>query len=363
MSIINKLNKSSASPLEMMDEYLNGITKNITNNCENILLTHKLEKVDENRDDVLTIHNYTDVIKYNYNISRLKLFAKYHKLKISGNKTQLITRMFVFLHLSSHIIKIQKVFRGNIQRKLNNLRGPAFKNIHLCTNNTDFITLDNLTDLPINQFFSFKDSDGFIYGFDLTSIYNLIFKSKDEKRNPYNRNIISNSVRISIQTLIRFSKMLKKNIVLEIENCQINMPEDKIIELRALSLFQNIDSLGNYSNAQWFLSLSRNNIIKFIRELIDIWNYRAQLSNEVKINICPPNGNPFINLHIHYLHIEENMNNVRKVVLEILEKIVNSGIDRDSNSLGAYYVLGALTLVNESAAIALPWLFQSVSHF
>jgi hypothetical protein len=46
--------------------------------------------------------------------------------------------------------------------------------------------------------------------------------------------------------------------------------------------------------------------------------------------------------------------------LEVLEKFVNLGIDQDSKSLGAYYVLGALTLVNESAASTLPWLFQSV---
>jgi len=46
-----------------------------------------------------------------------------------------------------------------------------------------------------------------------------------------------------------------------------------------------------------------------------------------------------------------------------LEKFVNSGIDRDSKSLGAYYVLGGLTLVNPSVATALPWLYQSVCYF
>ena len=46
-----------------------------------------------------------------------------------------------------------------------------------------------------------------------------------------------------------------------------------------------------------------------------------------------------------------------------MEKFVNSGTDNDSKSLGAYYILGALTLVNTDAANALPWLFQSVSYF
>jgi hypothetical protein len=104
-------------------------------------------------------------------------------------------------------------------------------------------------------------------------------------------------------------------------------------------------------------------LIKFIRDLVDIWDYRAQLTPEAKRNICPPHGNPFRNLNMHYIHTESSLLNIKNVILEILETLVNSGVDRDSKSLGAYYVLGALTLVNESAATSLPWLFQSVSYF
>jgi len=74
-------------------------------------------------------------------------------------------------------------------------------------------------------------------------------------------------------------------------------------------------------------------------------------------------GDPFRNLSLAYLHTETNMSNVQKAVLEVLEKIVNTGVNVDSKSLGSYYVLGALTLVNESTATALPWLYQSVSYF
>ena len=40
--------------------------------------------------------------------------------------------------------------------------------------------------------------------------------------------------------------------------------------------------------------------------------------------------------------------------------MVKSGINHDSRALGAYYVLACLTLVNEDAATAMPWLYQSV---
>jgi hypothetical protein len=344
-------------------DYLNTLSENYENK---IIFPHNIEKINKNSISIPTIYNYINLTKYNYTIQQLKTFAKHYKLKICGTKKELIKRIFVFLQLSYYVTKIQKNFRGSLQRKFDKLHGPAFKNRKLCTNDTDFITMENLNELDLNQFFSYKDVDGFIYGFDLASIFSLIYMKhncKKTSQNPYNRNSIPSEVLINIKILIKIGKILNKKIYLEIQDDPLNISNEKAIELRALSLFQNINALGNYSNSEWFLSLSRNNLIKFVREICDIWNYRAQLSVEVKNKICPPNGNPFRNLSIPYIHTEIDNNNVKKVILEVLEKLVNTGVDADSKSLGAYYVLAALTLVNNDAATSLPWLFQSVSHF
>ena len=334
--------------------------------CETkIPFVKKQLKVNSNDIIIPTIKNYNEITTYNYNISQLKLIAKKYKLKISGNKHQLISRIYSYLYLSSYIIKIQKMFRGLLVKKYKNLHGPASTKRKLCTNANDFITMEPIEEISFHQFLSYKDVDGFIYGFDITSLHNLFLKSKDidSVKNPYNRNIIPESVIKSIKSIIRLSRILKIYVNLHYEDDTQNISYEKAIELRALTLFQNIDALGNYSNPQWFLSLNRNQIIKFIRELCDIWNYRAQLSQETKHNICPQSGDPFRNLSMPYIYTEQNMFNVKKVVLEVLEKLVNTGIDKDSKSLGAYYVLGSLTLVNENAATSLPWLFQSFSYF
>jgi hypothetical protein len=63
------------------------------------------------------------------------------------------------------------------------------------------------------------------------------------------------------------------------------------------------------------------------------------------------------------IYSEPEINIAKKVILELLEKFVNTGVDTDSKSLGAYYVLGALTIVNNSAATSIPWLFQSFAYF
>lgn len=346
--------------VNFIEEYIS----NITIKCESHMPKNqwkKYKKIDNNNLTIPTIKTYNELFYFNYNISQLKIFTKHYKLKISGNKQELISRLFTYLYFSSYIIKIQKVFRKFLVTKYKNLHGPAHIERKLCTNNSDFITLEPIEEICFHQFFSFKDIDGFIYGFDINSLHNLFLKT--EYKNPYNRNEIPSYVLKNIKKIIKISKILNININLIIEDDTQNLSNEKNIELRALSLFQNIDALGNYSNPNWFLSLSRNNLVKFIRELADIWNYRAQLQNQIKRNICPPYGNPFVYLNFIYIHTEENLWNVKKVILEVIEKLVNSGVDRDSKSLGAFYVLGTLTLVNNDAATCLPWLFHSFCHF
>jgi len=354
---MTELVKKNKNKFVDQDEYISILHEKYEKNI--IFFSKKCPKITDENIKIPTIENYNLLTQYDYNSNQLKIFAKNYKLKISGNKKELKNRIYLFLYLSCFVIKIQKIVRGFLRRKYNSLHGPGYKNRDVCTNNCDFITMENLSDISLDQFISYKDTDNFIYGFDINSIYNLINKHKENK-NPYNRNIIPDKVIKDIKTLIKLSKIYNTTINLLIEDDTINISSEKAIELRTLTLFQNIDALGNYSNPQWFLSLNRNQIIKFMRELCDIWNYRALLNMEVKRKVCPPNGNPFSNLNYYYLQTEPNMNNVKKVVLEVLEKMVNSGIDNDSKTLGAYYVLGALTLVNHSAAIALPWLYESV---
>jgi len=344
---------------ESVTQYLNSISNKYE---QNIVLLKNLLKIKDEEIIISSNFNYNQIIQYNYNLSQLKIFIKHYKLKISGNKNELMKRIYVFLYLSSHIVKIQKRFRGNLQRKLNMFHGPAYMNRKLCTNNTDFVTMEPIEEILFNQFISYKDVDDFIYGFDIVSLYNLFLKGEKEFKNPYNRNMIPEYVFKNIKLILRLSRLLKIYVNLHFEDDSINVSGQKAIELRTLSLFQNIDALGNYSSPQWFLSLNKNKLIKFIRELCDIFNYRAQLSLEVKRSICPPTGDPFINLCFAYIQAEQDINNIRKVILEVLEKLVNNGTDSGNKSLGAYYVLGALTLVNENAATMLPWLFQSVSY-
>jgi hypothetical protein len=354
--------KNLKASVMLLEDYITMIYSK----CEKTFSLQKKSKIknvssDTNLITIPTLKEAHILCENNFNVQELKQIAKHYKIKISGNKEDLIKRIYVFFKLSSVVVSIQKVFRGFLQRKYNECHGPAFCKRNLCTNATDFLTIEDVETLPYSQFYSYKDVDGFIYGFDIISLYNLITKSGKNVKNPYNRNDIPNSVIRNIRNMIRLSKILKIQVDIELQDVNQEISNKKNIELRALDLFQFIDGLGNYSDPSWLLSLSRHQIVRFMRELIDIWNYRLNLTNIMKQSICPPHGDPFRNVSSLILN-EQNIDTMRKHVLICLERLVMTGIDKDWQSLGAYYVLGALTIVNENASTSLPWLYQSFSN-
>ena len=328
-----------------------------------VIAKNKVIKKKKIGNDDFTIPRYEEfdwLNDYNYTLNQLRSICRNYKLQVSGNKQQLTERIHSFLRRSVFAIKIQKTYKGRLQRRYNLTHGPAFMKRDLCNNANDFYSLDEIKTIPASQFYSYKDLDGFTYGFDIVSLYNLILTNGNDAVNPYNRNPLpANTVNV-IREKIRLSHILKIPIKIELEAAPVVNPQ-KRHELRVLSLFQEIDGLGNYSNPEWFMSLPRHGIIKYLRELLDIWTYRAQLSNEVKYQICPPNGDPLRNTNINMIY-NLNTDSLQRFVVGVMENLVKTGVNRDSKSLGAYYVLAALTLVNNNAAEAMPWLYHSVVH-
>ena len=315
----------------------------------------KRKKVTINEFYVLSFKEYDMILSKNYNVSQLKTMARYYKLKISGNKKELIKRVWNFLKYSNYANKIQKLWRGYIVREYN-----VISKIKKCVNCTDFLSLTSISKIPIEQLFCFKDKDGFTYGFDAKSFNNLILKNK-KPTNPYNRKELSNKTIQKFKKFVKYGKILGRNIILDISDDTTNLSLEKQIELKAHSIFQKIDQFGHITDTNWFLDLDRNQLKRLLHELVDIWNYRASLQPLTKIAICPPNGNPFGTINTHQLNSLTKAEFQIKL-LSIFNKLLTSGIEQQSRALGAFYILGAITLVSQSAAVALPWLFESVYY-
>ena len=100
---------------------------------------------------------------------------------------------------------------------------------------------------------------------------------------------------------------------------------EKDSETRCRDLFNAIDGMGHYTSPEWFMSLDLRKLRRLVRELTEIWNYRATIPLHVRRQICPPNGDPFRELRYAELFTMEDESvreEQRKMVLRVLEKLV-----------------------------------------
>jgi len=313
--------------------------------------------VSQEKFTILEFADFEKILELNYNVAQLKKMCRHYKQKVSGNKPQLINRIYNFLKYSHYISIIQKHIRGCLRRKYFQLNGMKYRKD--CVNETDFLTLKKINKIPYHQFYCYKDGEGFIYGFNIKSIYNLMMKSDGNLKNPYTRLEFPKNIIKKIRHFIQLSHTLKEPIIITLKDNDENMSHKKRIALKTLSIFHRIDTFGHITDTSWFLTLERPQLIRFLRELQDIWEYRANLVDHIKRQICPPNGHPFHGINIASL-IQKNKETLQRNILYIMENLISKGINTDSRSLGAFYILSALTLVSHSAAVALPWLYESV---
>lgn len=287
-------------------------------------------------------------------VEYLKILCKQFNLKRTGKKSILLERIKEHLHRERCIVRIQSVFRGHLIRKF--MRMICHYKCYI--NQDDFLSLENFRDIPFYERVHITENN-FIYGFHIYSLSKLL--EKEHPQNPYTRIPIERSTYEMVDTFIRLSKIngFVKPETVEIQNAVISKKVK--LERRVVSIFIDIDRLGHTTNIDWFHSMSRNRCIYFLRDLYDIWNYRASLSMQTKCNICPPNGNPFFDINRHTMMDKSHMR-IQHMILNVIDRLVNRGINQDSKFMGSSYVLCAFTLHVPEAAQQMPWYYESVRH-
>ena len=326
-----------------------------------------------------------------YSLADLRTLCSHYCIKKSGTKPELTLRIYTFLNQSYYIVRIQRIFRRFISKKYHASCGPGYLHTSNCVNDSDFYTFDKLSNIRPLELFTYRDGDNKIYGFHIASIFHLIMSSYPNITNPYNRNIIPSSVIKNLYEKLIYGSLLGFRVSVKLDDdgdCDddngntvvagagagvgmavatgggsVGLTREKQEELFIVDLFQHINTLGNYSDSEWFIALQRSDLIRFIRNIHDIWFYRANLSQEMKERICPPNGNPFV---LHNAHVNLNVltlltdPEIRTICVSIIERVVRRGVSREDQCLGAFYVLATLTIVNQDARNAMPWLYEAV---
>ena len=88
----------------------------------------------------------------------------------------------------------------------------------------------------------------------------------------------------------------------------------------------------------------------------DIWNFRAQLTPDIKKKIVPDNN--IFKLSVNMVYHVFDKKKLRYIILNEIDKLVSSGETEADRNLGALWVLTALTIVSPDCASTLPWLIQ-----
>lgn len=399
----------------MHDLSMSNILKTETSKEKMKKKKHPNLKKEETASIDLTQINYFTYFSQNINLTtfkipQIKTLVKRLKLPLTGAKPVLIGRIDTFFSKSIKAVSLQKLFRAYVVRKSIRLRGPAFNNRTLCNNDTDFISMEPLNEIPNELFFSYTDTKDFTYGFNLSSIIQAIktLKEKEKMNNPYNREKMDETVIKNAISLYRLSFIIYPDFKNENERYQqqstsnvrntyrpvvqqnnilftagsynpiLNLPylqnesnaatytvirEKRNLPMnqRINDLFMEIDQLGNYTQSSWFNDLERNDYIRLYRAIYEIWYYRGQLAYSVRNNICPFHE-PFSAIFSRPLfHSTITLEQIKTACLIVIENMVYSGVDQYHKQLGAFHALSGLTLVSAGAREAMPWLYDSVA--
>ena len=298
---------------------------------------------------LINIYNYTKNNKYSVN--QIKNSLKYYNIPIKSNKKKYLLQtldnfMSVLKTITQNkqcIIKIQNYFK----KYSTHMRGPAIYNRHLCVNTHDFLLFENVKLIAFNNFFSYKDSDGYVYGFHIHSFNNLIVHSNyNNVYNPYNRK------KINITHIHKCLQLINNN---RLKLIKTYLTKKQLINQRIIQLFQKIDFLDNYTNIKWFSNLNINELKKLYFEIEDIWNYRLNLSHTIKKKLVPPDGLVF-NIPFSIIHKIVNKNKLITIIINQADKLISSATEKNDRKTCAMYFLTGLAQVQPLCAIAMPWL-------
>jgi hypothetical protein len=254
---------------------------------------------------------------------------------------------------------VQKWWRFFHGLRATRRHGPAYWVRSLCTNDSDFFSTDPVGDISGATFYSYKDVDNHIYGFDVRSIHTLLYRARtggEIATNPFTRTAFPPFVNRQVQTLVRALCRCK----LPTEWTPLAPPTPvQQIRMKIVDAFSKIDELNYYSSPDWFLELDAEGHRGFYIHLHDIWNIRANLSLAQKNTIVPGFASRLFRTP-RWALADQGLEALQRINLGIIRLLIGSAVDRNDRILGAMYVVSALTLVCEGARTAYPWLYESV---
>ena len=308
---------------------------------------------------------------------------------------------FQIPEVKEKVIFLQRLIKREKSSIMSYYRGPGWNNLEKCNNDTDFFNFDKLEEIPARYRMSYQDCDGFIYGFHIFSLQELLSRKDknpytmkpfpeglEKKVNTYISNIkkwlildnINSHYYKSIKvgnycnTTVKYNKEnidtkssnidnkvneeLSGNIIEKSQNIVSKLPVKQLSQIQCSQTFSIMTEMGYQVQSNWLYGKSIKQLSRFITYLeyiYDSYNFNNQdLSEEELVNI------PLLRFVDDIETGNLGTNNKFKLlqrVLEVLNYMLHTlGTGDYKNTISIMIIQSLLTVEPRAVRISNPWL-------
>lgn len=300
--------------------------KTLKPKCKSVIIT--LDNFKENPE--LKICSKKN-IRESYHYYRLDYYGDNKEKNVDVMTIQLknfFKRLLYFQipEVGKKVIFLQRLIKKKKSSIMSYYRGPAWNNLIKCNNETDFFNFDKLEEIPPRYRMTYQDKDGFIYGFHIFSLQQLL--SRKEK-NPYTMKEFPEGLELKVNQYIsnikkwltldnlnlhyyktnkvrhnntirknkdnktikynKINEELAGNIIEKSQNIVNKLPVKQLSQIQCSQTFSIMTEIGYQVQSSWLYGKSIKQLSRFViylEYIYDNYNFNNPgLSEEELVNI------------------------------------------------------------------------------
>jgi hypothetical protein len=235
--------------------------------------------------------------------------------------------------------------------------GPGIFFREKSCNETELYSFDPIKDIPKLFYFSYFDSNGNLWSFDIRTLGQLLSMG-ELKQNPYTRDPFSKGFIDRVIGRLTWLRARKYSVLYP---TGVDLTADQIWRQKILDLCMKIESFGYYVSCDWYTDMSTGDHLKFYTKLYNLWTTTLGLTHEQRETIVPGYRGverPLFRYSPDALKGRQSRSKSwwEKLNIDVMEALLTRSPSRESNRLGATYCVIGFVAVNDKAADVFPWL-------
>lgn len=216
-------------------------------------------------------------------------------------------------------------------------------------NDTEVTTMEDITSIPAMYYYSYRDSEGKLWSFDIRSLIGIASHSTAIE-NPYTREKLGEPALVRFHELVGWLRRRKFSTQFLEEG---EMTETQLWNQRVLDVFLKLDKLGFTTNLDWFHDLKRNQLARFYAEIYYLWKYLPLKKEQKEIIVS---DGVFKGTPENVISKSHDIRWWQEEVLSIIDAFCSQGKDVSSRTSGAMYIMRCLCVVGDKYADAYSWI-------